>query len=326
MKYKLYFVSAILFFICAGCMLYFGYKTFYMKTEPGEIMDYTYHFALVAEEADNDYWNLIQKGAQKAARENEIYLDYIAPKKADNDEALTLLDRMISAKVDGIITHGIEGQKFVDLVHKGIERGIPIITIDTDVENSERKAYVGSNNYKAGQLLGQAIIKNTKGKQYIGIVTGRNDSISQQERIAGLEQVIEAQPRLKIVSLEESNITEIGAAQAAYTLLKEYPEINVLTGTSALDGIGIVEGLRDIAPTKDVLILAFDTLPRTLQKIQDGEIEATIAQDPELMGQEAVDVMIDLQANDLLENKRYIDTSIIHKEDLQRNFENGEEP
>src|SRR5690625_4217222 len=111
MKYKLYFVSAILFFICAGCMLYFGYKTFYMKTEPGEIMDYTYHFALVAEEADNDYWNLIQKGAQKAARENEIYLDYIAPKKADNDEALTLLDRMISAKVDGIITHGIEGQR-----------------------------------------------------------------------------------------------------------------------------------------------------------------------------------------------------------------------
>src|SRR5699024_8361336 len=133
-----------------------------------------------AEEADNDYWDLIQKAAQKAARENEIYVAYIAPETADNDEALTLLNRMNPAKVDRIITDGIEGQKFVDLVHKGIERGIPIITIDTDVENSERKAYVGSNNYKAGQLLGQAIIKNTKGKQYIGIVTGRNDSISQQ--------------------------------------------------------------------------------------------------------------------------------------------------
>ena len=322
---KIYFVSVILFCVCAVSMLYFGYKTFYIEPKTTEMTDYSYHFALIAEETDNEYWGMIKKGAINAAQEHNIYLDFIAPEKADNDEALTLLDRMISAKVDGIITHGIDDQQFVDLVHKGVERGIPIITVDTDVESSERKAYVGSDNYKAGQLLGQAIIENTKGKQYIGIVTGRKDSISQKERIAGLEQMIDSNPEIEIVMVEESNITKIGAARAAYTLLKEHPEITVLAGTSALDGIGIVEGLKDIAPNKDILIVAFDTLPETLQLIQDGKIDATIAQYPKKMGYEAVDIMIDLQSNDLLDNKRYIDTTIIRQEELRVGYGNGEE-
>jgi len=325
LRNKIYFVSVILFSICAVSMLYFGYKTFYIKPEPTKVADYSYHFALIAEEADNEYWHMIKKGAENAAHENNIFLDYIAPEKADNDEVLILLDRMISAKVDGIITHGIDDPQFVDLVHKGVERGIPIITVDTDVESSERKAYVGSDNYKAGQLLGQAIIEDTKGKQSIGIVTGRNDSISQKERIAGLKQVIESNPEIEIVTTEESNITQVGAARATYTLLKEHPEITVLAGTSALDGIGIVEGLKDIAPNKDVLIIAFDTLPETLQLIQDGKIDATIVQYPEKMGYDAVDIMIDLQKSDLLDNKRYTDIKIIRKEDLQISNGNGED-
>src|SRR5699024_248773 len=148
-KNKLYIVSVIIFVICAICMLYFGYKTFYMKADSSDVKEYTYHFALIAEETDNEYWDMIHKGAEQTAEAHDIYLDYIAPQKADNDEALTLIDRMISAKVDGIITQGIEGERFVEIVHKGIERGIPIITIDTDVTSSERKAYVGSDNHKA---------------------------------------------------------------------------------------------------------------------------------------------------------------------------------
>src|SRR5699024_12569835 len=47
---------------------------------------------------------------------------------ADNDQAVILFDRLISAEVDGIITQGIEEQHFVDLVHTGVERGMPILT------------------------------------------------------------------------------------------------------------------------------------------------------------------------------------------------------
>src|SRR5699024_7332772 len=317
-------VSASIFFICAMGMFYYGYKTFYIETETVEATNYTYHFALIAEEADNDYWRLLEKGAKKAAEENNIFLEYLAPQKADYDHALTLLDRLIAAQVDGIITQGSEGERFVDLVHKGVERGIPMVTVDADVKSSERKASVGRDIYYAGPWLGETVVQNTAGEQYVGVITGRFDAINQQERLAGFKEAIASYPRIKIVATEESNITEIGAARAVYTLLKEHPEITALVGTSALDGVGMVEGLEDIAPNKNIFLAVFDRLPETCELIREGKIDATIAQYPERMGYEAIRVMIDLQKRDLLENVFHTETTIIHEGQLQQCQENGE--
>lgn len=315
-KLLIYIIGGVFFIVCFIGMIFYGYKTFYIEKEPVASKEYTYHFVLIAEEIDNEYWRLIEQGAMKAAVENDIYLEYLGPQKADNDQLLKLLDRMISVKVDGIITQGVEGKQFVDLVFKGVERGIPIVTIDTDVKSSVRKAYVGTDNLYAGWLAGKTIIENTTGEQYVGIVTGRFDAINQQERIEGFKEAIKSTDRIHIVGTMESNITQIGAAQATYTLLKENPSITALVGMSALDGIGMVEGLHEIAPHKDIYITAFDVLPETLALIQNGKINATIAQYPEEMGYDAMKVMIELQKHDVLNNEIFMRTKIIGKQDI----------
>lgn len=324
LKLLLYTLFGVLFVISFVGMVIYGYKTFVIESNNVvESKDYDYHFALIAEESENDYWRLIEKGAKRAAKENNIFLEYVAPQKVDNDKLLKLLDRMISAKVDGIIIQGVEGERFIELVHKGVEKTIPIITIDTDVKASERKLYVGTDNFYAGQLAGKAVIENTTGVQYVGIVTGRFDAINQQERIAGFKQAIEAEDRIHIVATKESNITEIGASKATYTLLKQYPDITAIVGTSALDGVGIVDGLQEIAPFKDIYITAFDVLPETLSLIRKGKIDATIAQYPEEMAYKAVMAMIDLQESETLKDKILTSTEIIEKEDLRSNVSGG---
>lgn len=322
-KLLLYIIGGTFFIGSFIGMIFYGYKTFYIEKEALTSKEYAYHFVLIAEEMDNEYWRLIEQGAREAATENNIYLEYLGPPNADNDQQLKILDRMISVKVDGIITQGVEGKRFVDLAFKGVERGIPIITIDTDVESSVRKAYVGTNNFYAGQLAGKTIIENTTGEQYVGIVTGRFDAINQQERIEGFKDAIKSTKRIQIVGSQESNITQIGAAKATYSLLKEYPMITALVGTSALDGIGMVEGLHEIAPNKDVYITAFDVLPETLALIEKGKINATIAQYPEEMGYEAMEVMIELQKHDVLDTKFFTRTKIIEKQDVDRYLKDG---
>lgn len=316
-------IGGILFVSSFIGMIIYGYKTFYIEEKVITSNDYRYHFALVSEEIDNEYWRLIERGAKEAAAEHDIYLEYVGPLKADNDQLLKLLDRMISVKVDGIITQGVEGQRFVDLVQKGIERGIPIIAVDTDVKSSARKAYVGTDNFFAGQLAGKTVIDNTTGEQYVGIVTGRFDAINQQERLAGFKDAIQATDRIHIVGIHESNITQIGAAQATYSLLKEYPSITVLVGLSALDGIGMVEGLHEIAPNKDVYMIAFDILPETLKLIRTGKINATIAQYPEEMGYEAIEAMIQLQQHSLLDSEIFTRTIVVEKENSDAFFAGG---
>jgi|SRR5699024_7013799 len=298
-------------------MLYYGYKSFYVQNETVETKDDTYHFAFIAEEEDNEYWDQIYEGAKLAAANQSVYLDYIAPKKASNEEALTLLDRMIAAKVDGIIIYGMDHQQFTDLVHKVAERGIPVVTVDADVEQSERKAYLGSNNQEAGKKMAQTVLESAEEESNIGIIIGREDSISQQERLEGFEQEIEKAGEAKISARETSDMTTIGASLAVYQMYKEHPEITAIAGLSALDGAGAAEGLSDINPHADIDVFAFDKLPLTLRWMEEGFIKATVDQQPQRMGEEAVYSMVQLQGKDYVETPPFMETTIIRKSDVK---------
>lgn len=316
-KYHLsvYSVIALAFVISVPFMLFYGYKTFYVHNETAEQKDDTYHVAFIAEEEDNEYWDQIYQGAKKAAAEQSVYVDYIAPKKASNDEALTLLDRMIAAKVDGIIIYGMDQQRFTDLVHKGAERGIPVVTVDADMQNSERKAYLGSDNRKAGKKLAQAVIESTEEESHIGIIIGREDSVSQQERVEGFEQEIKTEDKAVISARETSDMTAIGASLAVYQMFKEHPEITAFAGFSALDGAGAAEGLQDINPHSDIDVYAFDTLPVTINWMEQGVIKAAVDQRPTTMGKEAVQTMLRLQGKDQVSTPPFTETTIIRKSD-----------
>lgn len=315
----LYTISGIIFSMSVAGMIFYGYQTFFIDPEIVESKDYKYHFALLAEEKDNDYWQLIQEGARNAAEENEVYLEFVAPEKVDNDDLLKLFDRFISAKVDGIIIPGIAGDRFIDLVHKASERRIPIMTIDTDVKNSERKAFVGPDNYAIGKLIGKEMMKQTIGERHVGILLGQLNSISQQERLAGFKEAIKDTPRIQIVDQRESNITTIGATQATYSLLKQHSSINTIIGFSELDGAGIVEGIQEIAPYKDVYIATVGPLQETLKLIQKKRIAATVSHDPKAMGFQAVEIMLKLQDGVFLPSTIYSDVKIITKWNLDRN-------
>ena len=52
------------------------------------VSTYQYHFVLVPEELDNEYWQLVQKGAADAAEVHRVYLEYLGPKQADLDDHL----------------------------------------------------------------------------------------------------------------------------------------------------------------------------------------------------------------------------------------------
>ncbi|WP_077624737.1 sugar-binding protein [Sediminibacillus massiliensis] len=320
-KKTMYTLGAVIFLVSLFLMLYYGKETFYMENQTASSQQiYDYHFALITEEVGNEYWRLIENGAKEEAGKHNVYLEYVGPRKSDKEEKLHTIDRMISSKVDGIITQGIPGEAFKELVHKAVERGIDVITVDTDVPDSDRQVYVGTDNYQAGFLAGKALLNDTSGVVNVGIVTGSLDALNQQERIAGFKDALQMADRVRLVDIEESNITEIGAAQAAYSLLKDHPDINALFGTSALDGVGIVQGIEEIHLPEHPYIVGFDILPQTVELIEQGKIDATITQFPMEMGRLSVRYMIDLQQEKVIPTLQNTETSIIRNQDIK----NGE--
>ncbi|MGG1698610.1 sugar-binding protein [Bacillus zhangzhouensis] len=297
------------------CLL--GQDLFKIESASEKVVStYQYHFVLVPEELDNEYWQLVQKGAADAAAVHRVYLEYLGPKQADLDDHLKTIDMAIAGHVDGIMTQGLDAKKYKPLFQKAREKGIDVVTVDTDAEGSKRQVYVGTDNYYSGFIAGQALIADTKGEQYVGIVTGRLDAIHQKLRVKGFRDAVSAEKRIHIAGIEESAITKSGASGAAYKLLNNHSELTAFYGTSALDGVGVIQATEQYRASTDFYVLAFDTLPDTIQALDDEKIDAVVVQHPYEMGYQAVESLVRLQKGKKEEPLQYTGTSVIRRGDL----------
>ncbi len=328
-KRLLYLVVFLAFLLASGCTIYFGKETFHTHESLAQTNhQFSYHFVLIPEEVDNEYWRLIEEGAREAATIYNVNLEYLGPKQADSDELLKTIDVAIAGKIDGILTQGMKDQEFISLLNKAVGKGIPVVTVDTDTPNSERTSYIGTDNYYAGFLAGKALIADTTGEQKVAIITGRFAAANQKLRVQGFMDAVEREKRIEIVDVQESNITKIGAVKTTHQLLMKHPEVTAFYGTSALDGIGIAQVVES-KNINNLYILAFDTLPETLKLMEKGIIDATVVQYPKQMGYKAVEALFELKQGKEREEIKHTDTTVIHKQDLpftQATFIGGRRP
>jgi ribose transport system substrate-binding protein len=276
-----------------------------------------YHFVLLAEEVDNDYWQLVKKGAKEAEKYYDVYVEYKGPQRTNKKEHMKFIDMAIASNVDGIITQALSADEFTPLINTAIEKGIPVVTIDTDAPDSDRVAYIGTDNYYSGMLAGKALIEDTTGDVSVAIITGSLDSDHQQLRVQGFVDVIESVERIEVIAIEESNISRIEAEQKAYNLMKNNQEINAFFGSSALDGIGIVAAARKLNKD-DLYIIAYDTLAETIELLEKEYIHAIVAQEPFEMGFQSIGIMMESISGQPKSVINHTNTKILRKDELTK--------
>jgi len=275
-----------------------------------------YHFILIPEEMDNPYWRLVEDGAKVAGAKADVAVEYKGPAQANVEEHISAIDTAIATKVDGIITQGTVNPEMTAVINEAIQKGIPVITLDSDDPDSRRTAYIGTNNFKAGYQAGEALIKATHGKAEVGVVTGNFSSTNEKQRVAGFEEAVSKAPDVHIVDVEESYITRVQAAEKTYNMLIKYPKINAFFGTSALDGTGISAIIGQLDRKKDTYIIAFDALKETQTLIKKGSIDATVSQEPYQMGYQSVMMMLDILKGKQVKPLNYTDSQILRASDL----------
>ncbi|NWQ41922.1 sugar-binding protein [Bacillus sp. EB106-08-02-XG196] len=274
-----------------------------------------FHFTLIGEEMDHDYWRLVGEGAKKTETEHDVFVNYEGPKRTDSDEQLKLLDKAIAAKVDGIIVQA-QNDQFTPMINKAVGAGIPVITIDMDAKDSLRNAYIGTDNYLAGQLAGEALVKDTGGKATIGIITASFDNVDHQQRVKGFKDIVGRYEGIKIAAIKESNVSRIDTEQKAYRMLTEYPNITAFYGTSSYNGMGIVAAAESLKRQDDMYVITFDSIEENIQLLENGAIDAIVEQLPFKMGALSTEIMLDIVTGKPVKEFYHTESSIIRESDL----------
>lgn len=273
------------------------------------------HLVLIAQEYNNPYWKAIKEGALEAGKDLNIQVEYIGPLQSNMEEQLKLLEKSIASNVDGIIVQSLNNEKFTPLINKAMAKGIPVITIDTDAPSSNRLSYVGTDNYFAGQQLGNKVLKETRGRGKIGIIIGDITAENQKLRLNGFKSVIEKWDNMEVIEVLPSNISRIKAGQQAEKILRNHPEVSILVGTSVFDAVGILQATENLN-REDVEIFGFDDIDDTLHAIKERMIVATVVPKPYQIGYKSVSLMDDHFKGISIPTKAYTEITIIDSADL----------
>ncbi|MGO4787870.1 sugar-binding protein [Paenibacillus sp. 2KB_20] len=311
-------LMGILIYLFVGFAYHSGKMSSIVKELQGHQGNGTkrYHIVLIEQERYHPYWEMVEKGAEEAAEEYGIDIEFAGAVRNNMDEQLNLLEKAIAARVDAIIVQGLNEEKFTPLINKAVGRGIPVVTIDTDAPNSQRLAYVGTDNVAAGESLGHLVVETTGGSGKIGVIIGSDLAASQLQRLDGLMQVVGQYSGMEIVAVRSSNISHMEAIQQAAQMLREHPEINVMVGTSATDALGMLQAAKSLR-RDELTIIGFDNQKETLNAIRSGEIKGTVAQQPYLMGGTAVKLLYDHFQGKQLLPEYYTEVKVLDRSNVQ---------
>ncbi len=197
---------------------------------------------------------------------------------------LDAMEELLEEGADGIALAPYNDERVRTRINELFEHGIPVVTLNTDIENSRRIAYVGSNYTKSGATAAGLLRLMTHGQVHVGIITGSPNILCHTERIAGFAKTLKPyRDSIHITDIIEVHDDEIESYEKTSRLLKAHPEINALYFTAG----GVYGGCRSVtaAGLQDGMrIVAYDMVPTTKELIRKGIIAAVICQQPRLQG------------------------------------------
>ncbi|MCG8448779.1 MAG: substrate-binding domain-containing protein [Pirellulales bacterium] len=252
----------------------------------------------------DDFWQLTVKGAEAASREYNAELKVEMPSHGEGlAQQQHILVGLNAEEIDGVALSPLDAEGQTRLINL-LAKKTNVVTFDSDAPLSERQCYVGTSNYRAGQicndLVSEAIPEGGKIAVFLSNLTKNN----MVERKAGYEEneaKLSASAKEEDVSpswqtveymIDEGNLekTEENILQA----LKKHRNLACLVGMNGYHGPILLKVLREAGQLGKIKLVVFDEANETLDGISSGDIYATVVQDPYMYGYEAVRMLTSL--------------------------------
>ncbi len=245
---------------------------------------------------DTVFYDDILAGVRDKAEELEGYNCSVLLRQTEYDltQQLDAIDELVAEGISGLAISPYNDNAVREKIDALHEQGIPVVTLNTDIENSRRLAYVGCHFYRSGETAGGLMHLMTGGAAErcvrVGIISGSTNILCHTERIAGFRHVTESYGGIRIVETVNTYDDETESYDLTADMLRRHPEINALYFTAG----GVYGGCRavmDSGRAGQITVITNDMVDTTREFLENGLIAATICQQPFVQGYKPLSIL-----------------------------------
>jgi len=239
--------------------------------------------AMVTHGAPGDtFWDIIRKGAQAAAAKDNVDFKYSSD--PDSGKQATLIQSAIDSKVDGIAVTLPDPPAIAPAVKKAIAAGIPVVAFNAGIgqySESGALSYFGSDESLAGQTGGTRATQD--GFKHMLCVVQFQGQVQLEARCSGAQSTFKG--KYDKIYVNGSDLPSVRTTIAAK--MKQDPSIDFVLTLGAPIALNAIDAIKDA--NSKAKVATFDFNPQIPPKIESGDLQFAIDQQPYLQGYEATD-------------------------------------
>lgn len=260
----------------------------------------------------NPFFDEVLDGISRKEEELACYNCSVSIKRVavNTEEQIRAIDEFVAEGINGIAISPTNDARLAAKINELYDMDIPVVSLNTDIKDCKRIAFVGSNYYQSGATAAGLMRLMAKGEDVnVGIIAGSSEILCHTERIAGFKHAIENYSHINVVETIMNHDDDFVSYDMTSQLLKSHPEINALFFAAG----GVYGGCRSVIAqerNKDMTIITFDQVATTKEMIEKDVISATICQEPFVQGNKPLDILFTYLATGELPEQEYNYTAV----------------
>lgn len=291
-----------------------------------------YRFALIPKQLSSPFFSVTQQGCEERARQlGNVTCLYVGTEFPDAaGQSALIRDLADSGTIHGISVAVVDGTSAdtLEAIAYAIEKGVPVVTFDTDAARSERLTYIGTDNFEMGFHMGkvgqkistpvfglngifwQVLLQIDPTGGFYGIISNKGSN--------GLEREAGVRERLRNsnwVEIDESPGDSQDSEVVSLRLMERF-----MAGPTAPKAILSVGGwpmrntsswtefIRQHNPNLTTVVA--DTLPHQMDLLNYGFVTGLVGQVPFQMGVISIDTLLAHKKNSSVVPSEILGTSL----------------
>jgi ribose transport system substrate-binding protein len=277
-----------------------------------------YSMALIAGVKGDEFYITMNCGAQEKARELGVELSFDGPDEFAADQQTPIVDSVAARSPDAILVAPTDTKAMFAPIQQASQNS-EIVLVDTTLEQPDMAvSQIASDNLEGGREAGRTLLELIGGEGKVMVVNVKPGISTTDARGQGFEEEVEGQAGVEYLGQEYSQDDPAIAAEIVTSTLAKHPDLKGIFATNLFSAEGAASGLRQSGKLGDVKIVGFDAGPKQVEDLEEGLVQALIAQKPAEIGALGVE-----QAFNALEgkpNEAEIGTGfeVITKDNLQQ--------
>ena len=257
----------------------------------------TFTIAMIAKSSTNPVFLSGRQGAEAAAAELSkehgvtVKIDWLTPPNEDGAVQAQRISEAVNSGANAILLSASDAGKVTGAVNEAVDRGVPVMTFDSDVPDSKRFSFYGGDDVKMGVQVMDELAKQLGEKGKIAIIAGNQNAPNLQNRVKGVRETAAKYPGITILNAFYHAETPQDAAAEVLRIKNAYPDVQ---GFAMIGGWALFTRtlLTDLDPAK-IKIVSIDALPVELAYIDAGLAPVLFAQPTYSWGYVSVKTIFD---------------------------------